>query len=214
MGENPSAARGGGGAMTSRFRSLLLASALGAAAAGVQAQEGSAAPAAARTTRPKEPVAAIDEAYRCLAKTKEEGIAACRSALTLGPAPWRAEVIRQALAVKLTNLERLQEAVEVYRESARLWPKDAAAQLRFGSALLYFAADAAGSEAPLREALRLDPQSATAQATLAMALLTSGRFSEARSAFDEAVRLDPSYFEGRPGARQAYEAAQRGEGWP
>ena len=172
------------------------------------------APAPARMTRTKEPVAAINESYRCLAKTKEEGIAACQSALTLGLAPWRAEVIRQALAVKLSNLVRLEEAVEVYRESARLLPKDAAAQLRFGSALLYFAADAAASEAPLREALRLDPQDATTQATLAMAFLSLGRLSEARGAFDEAVRLDPAYFEGRPGALHAYQAAQRGEVWP
>jgi cytochrome c-type biogenesis protein CcmH/NrfG len=164
--------------------------------------------------RTKESVAAIDESYRCLAKTKEEGIAACQNALTLGLAPWRAEIIRQALAVKLINLVRLGEAVDVYRESARLLPKDAAAQLRFGSALLYFAADAAASEAPLRQALRLDPQNAAAQATLAMALFALGRLGEARGAFDEAARLDPSYFEGRPGARQAYQAAQRGESWP
>lgn len=174
----------------------------------------STAPAPARMARTHESVAAIDESYRCLAKTKEEGIAACKSALTWGLTPWRAEVIRQALAVKLTSLVRLEEAVDVYRESARLLPKDAGAQLRFGSALLYLAADAAASEAPLREALRLDPQDATAQATLAMAFIALGRLEEARGAFDEAVRLDPSYFEGRPGARHAYQAAQRGEGWP
>jgi len=53
-----------------------------------------------------------------------------------------------------------------------------------------------------------------AQATLAVALFALGRFAEARGAFDEAVRLDPSYFEGRPAVRQVYEAAQRGESWP
>jgi len=174
----------------------------------------SAAPAPARTARTKEPVGVIDESYRCLAKTKEEGVAACKSALALAPAPWRAEVLRQVLAAKLTNLVRLEEAVEVYRESARLLPADAGAQLRFGSAILYLAADPAASEGPLREALRLDPHNATAQATLAMALFALGRFPEARGAFDEVLRLDPSYFEGRPGVRQAYEAAQRGESWP
>lgn len=174
----------------------------------------SAAPAPARRAPTKESVAVIDQSYRCLAKTKEEGVAACQSALALAPAPWRAEVLRQVLALKLTNLVRLEEAVEVYRESARLMPADPGAQLRFGSAVLYFAADPAGSEAPLREALRLDPQDATAQATLAVALFALGRFSEARAGFDEAVRLDPSYFEGRPAVRQVYQAAQRGESWP
>jgi cytochrome c-type biogenesis protein CcmH/NrfG len=123
-------------------------------------------------------------------------------------------VLRQALAVKLTNLVRLQEAAEVYRESARLLPNDAAVQLRFGSAMLYFAADPAASEEPLHRALLLDPQNATAHATLAMALFALGRFQDAGAAFDEALRLDPSYFEGRPGARQVYEAAGRGESWP
>jgi len=168
----------------------------------------------ARAGRGKESVAVIDAAYRCLAKTKEEGIAACRSALALGPAPWRAEVLRQALAVRLIGLVRFEEAVAVYRESALARPAEAGAQLRFGSALLHFAADPAAAEAPLREALRLDPSDATAQATLAMALMSLGRLPEARAAFDEALRLDPSYLDGRPGTRQTYQAAQRGERWP
>ncbi len=172
------------------------------------------APAPPKAERGKESVAAIEAAYRCLATTKGEGVEACRSALALGPAFWRAEVLRQALAVKLVDLLRFEEAVAVYRESALALPTDAGAQLRFGSALLYFAADAAAAEAPLREALRLDPNSAAGQATLAMALISLGRLPEARAAFDEVLRLDPSYLDGRPGARQAYEAAQRGASWP
>lgn len=172
------------------------------------------APAPVRPAGTTESVAVIEESYRCLARAKEEGVAACRAALALNPAPWRAEVLRQVLAARLTTLVRLDEVVEVYRESARVLPGDPAAQLRFGSALLYFAVDPSGAEAPLREALRLDPQNPTAHATLAMALLSLGRFPEARDAFDEAVRLEPAYFENRPGARQAYEAVRRGESWP
>ncbi len=162
----------------------------------------------------RETVAAVEESYRCLAKTKEEGAAACQNALARGVAPWRAEVLRQALALKLVGLVRFDEAVEVYRESARALPADAKVQLRLGSALLYLGSDAETAEGHLRDALRLDPQNPEAHATLAQALASLGRLIEARASFDEAARLDPTYFDHRPAARATYEAVQRGTPWP
>ena len=40
------------------------------------------------------------------------------------------------------------------------------------------------------------------------------RHEEAVAAFTEALRLDPEALELRPAAKAAFEAAQRGEGWP
>jgi Ca-activated chloride channel family protein len=70
------------------------------------------------------------------------------------------------------------------------------------------------AEPELREATRLRPEDAEAQALLGNALALMGRAPDAVAAFEQALRLDPTVLDRRPAARAAYDAARRGERWP
>jgi tetratricopeptide (TPR) repeat protein len=141
-------------------------------------------------------------------------VVACREALRLGLPPARAEAARRALAAHLIALDRGPEAIAVYREAVAVRPDDPEARLRLGRALLVLGGDAEGAVTELGGALRLSPKSAEAYGLLGAAQLAQGQLPESAAAFAEAERLDPSYFELRPAARLAYQAAQGGASWP
>jgi tetratricopeptide (TPR) repeat protein len=107
-----------------------------------------------------------------------------------------------------------ERAVEVYREAARAQPDDAEAHLRLGQALLSIASDAEAALPVLQRARELRPDDDRMHGAAGLALSALGRTAEAVSAFEAALRVDPEFFLSRPGARRAYEAAQRGERWP
>ncbi|HEY3121552.1 MAG TPA: tetratricopeptide repeat protein [Vicinamibacteria bacterium] len=155
-----------------------------------------------------------DETRRCLEAPREQGIEPCRRALALGPRAERAELLRRSLAGRLGSLGRWEEAAAVYRESARVRPADGDAQLRAGSALLDGLNRAEEALPYLREAVRLKPSDGRAHGLLAFALADAGRFPDAVAEFEAALKLEPSYFERRPAARAAYEAARSGKRWP
>jgi Flp pilus assembly protein TadD len=141
-------------------------------------------------------------------------VAACRKATELGLSPERAALAQDVLALRLASLDRWEESVVALRELARLRPDEVEAQLRLGSALLHGLGQAAEAAEVLRQAGRLAPGDARVHAELALALSQLGEPAQARVEFEEAVRLDPAYLEGRPAARLAFEAAQRAERWP
>ncbi|HEV8254483.1 MAG TPA: tetratricopeptide repeat protein [Vicinamibacteria bacterium] len=115
---------------------------------------------------------------------------------------------------RLASLGRWEEAAAVYRESARLRPADGDAQLRAGAALLDGLNRPEEALLYVREAVRLKPSDARAHGLLALASASAGHFPEAVSEFEAALRLQPSYFDQRPAARAAYEAARAGRRWP
>jgi tetratricopeptide (TPR) repeat protein len=158
--------------------------------------------------------AAREQARRCLERPREEGVEACRGALALGLVPARAALVRRTLALKLLDLERGGEAVEVYRDAVRAQPADPEAQLRLGQALLSILGDAEAALPVLERAREQRPDEARMHGAVGLALSAQGRARGAVEAFEAALRLDPDFLESRPGARRAYEAAQRGERWP
>jgi len=144
----------------------------------------------------------------------EEGVVACRHALSIALPAARAASLRRVLALKLAGLRRWDDVVEVYRGDVRAQPADADAQERLGHALLHVAGRPEEAMGPLQEAIRLRPDRASAHAELGIALAALGRASEAVAAFAEAARLEPAYFESRPAAQATLEAARRGQRWP
>jgi tetratricopeptide (TPR) repeat protein len=169
---------------------------------------------AAQTAPVAETSAAREEARQCLEQPRERAIEACRRALALPLRPARQAVVQRALALNLVAVGREDEALEVYREAARVRPDDADAQLRLGRALLSMAGDAEAALPALTRAVELRPEEPRAHGMLALALGARGRTAEAVGAFEAALRLDPEFFSSRPGARLVYEAARRGEAWP
>jgi tetratricopeptide (TPR) repeat protein len=157
---------------------------------------------------------AAEDERLCLSRKKEEAVLACRQALRLGLPARRASVVRSVLAAELSGLGRGEEALEIYREQAALAPEDPETQLRFGSALFFLVNRPAEAVPVLQTCLRLSPQNALAYGALGTALAALEQHPEAAAAFAEAARLDPDYFEGRPAARQTYEASQQGKRWP
>lgn len=141
-------------------------------------------------------------------------IDACRSAERLDLPAVRARNVRLALARALTGAQRYPEALEAYRDAARLAPEDAEGHLRLAEALLHLQGDAQGAVDETRSALLLDPQSARAYGLLGAALHALGQPAEALAAFAEAARLDPEFFSSRPAAREMDEASRRGAAWP
>jgi tetratricopeptide (TPR) repeat protein len=141
-------------------------------------------------------------------------IEACRIAERLDLPAGRAGHVRLSLARALTGAQRYAEALEAYRDAARLAPDDAEGRLRVAEALLHLQGDPQSAVDETRSALLLDPRSARAYGLLGAALLALGQPAEASAAFAEAARLDPEYFSRRPAAREMDEASRRGAAWP
>jgi tetratricopeptide (TPR) repeat protein len=161
-----------------------------------------------------ESLAALLEARRCEQAEGEQKVVVCRGALSLGLRPQRADSIRQILALQLASLERWDELIAVYQESARLHPADPLAQYRLGAALLFAAGRLDEAVTALRAAVLLRPDYGEAHGALGVALNALGRHAEAVAALEEAVRLDPTYLEGRPASREVLAAAREGRVWP
>ncbi len=158
--------------------------------------------------------AAREQARLCEDLTGEEGLVACRRALSLGLAPARVGPVRELLARRLVALERWEELAAHFAEDARLQPENAVFQFRLGSTLLFALGRVEESLGPLPEAVRLDPGRAEYHVTYALALSALGRPREAAAAFEEALGVDPEVLAGRPAAQAVLEAARRGESWP
>jgi tetratricopeptide (TPR) repeat protein len=196
--------------MAEAGRLRLLAVALAMALAGREArgaERGTPAP-------PGETPAAREQARQCERKSLEEGVAACRAALTLGVGPERRGPVREMLAKHLVALERWGELAELLREGVRLDPNNAVAWHRLGLTLLFALDEPSEATSALEEAVRLAPREAPFRVGLALALHATGHQKEAAAAFEDALRVDPAVLEGRPAARAAMEAAGHGEPWP
>jgi tetratricopeptide (TPR) repeat protein len=158
--------------------------------------------------------AAREQARLCEELAGEEGLLACRRALTLGLAPGRVGPVRELLARRLVARERWDELAAHLQEDMRRQPESAPFHFRLGSVLLFSLGRAEESLGPLLEAVRLDPAVAEYHVACALALSALGRPQEAAAAFEEALSLDPEVLSGRPAAREVREAARRGESWP
>jgi tetratricopeptide (TPR) repeat protein len=172
-----------------------------------------AGPLTAAPARTEGPLAR-EHAYRCLSGAGAAGMEDCQKALDLGVGRERAALLLRVLAQKQQILKRWDDAVATYRRLAALTPDDPDAQYRLGAALLYVLNDPESALAVLRAALNLKPDDARAQGDLGAALNALGRFSESTAAFEEALRLDPAFFERRPAAQRLFEASRRGQRWP
>ena len=155
--------------------------------------------------------AQTEDRRRCLEARRQAAVTACQKALQARLSASATAIVRQALVSALVELSRLDEAVEVLREGARLGADDAEAQLKLGSALLHFAGNPSEAVPVLQASLRLRADDPRAYGELGLALHRLGQHAEAAAAFAEAERLDADYFEDRPAARAAYQASQRGE---
>ena len=169
-----------------------------------------AVPAAAGADTP----AALAEARRCWGTVGEPGLAACRRALEAGLTPSRASRVELTLATRLAGLGRWDEAADVHRRAVARRPQDGEAHRRLGAALLHGLGRPSEAEASLREAIRLGAGEARTWGDLALSLVGLGRLPDAVAAFDEALRRDAKFLEGRPGAGAAYDAARQGRPWP
>ncbi|MGE0452644.1 MAG: hypothetical protein AB7O37_04390 [Vicinamibacteria bacterium] len=143
-----------------------------------------------------------------------DSLAACREALRLGLRGERAAAIRLALAQKLADALDWEGAVAVYGELVHDRPGDAAAWLRLGQAQLLGVGLPAQALVSLETAARLAPGDADAACLLGQAYNAVGRQPEAIRELERAQLLDAGVLERRPGAREALEAARRGEAWP
>jgi tetratricopeptide (TPR) repeat protein len=141
-------------------------------------------------------------------------VSACRRALELGLPVSRQPAIEVALAVRLADLSRWDEVVEVYRGAVLRRPADADVRLRLGAALLDMQGRPAEAEPELREATRLRPDDPEGHLLVADALARLGRAADSVAEFEEALRLDPTVLDHRAAAKAAYDAARRGERWP
>lgn len=152
----------------------------------------------------------------CLSLAVEKAVAieGCRRALALGLSPDWAGAIRLYLARRLADAMRWDDVVAVYRELVATRPRDAEAQLRLGHALLYGVRSGVEAELAYRRALSLAPDDPAAWASLGAALNTQARHPEAEAAFEQALALDPEYFDTHEAARVVYEASRRGQTWP
>jgi tetratricopeptide (TPR) repeat protein len=158
--------------------------------------------------------AARADARTCLETDGDTAVAACHSALARGLAPEREALVLRAIALNLAAQQRWDEALEAYRQEAARRPGDADVERRVGLLLLLALGRAAEAEAPLREAVRLQPNDAEAWVGLALALGAQGRTAEAAAAFEEARSHDSAILADRPAAAALFEAARHGEAWP
>jgi Flp pilus assembly protein TadD len=157
---------------------------------------------------------AIAATKTCLARADAAGVDACRKALALTQVPERRETLTQVLAEKLATLGRWEEASGAFEEVVRMRPRDAEARLGLAAAWLYGMGRAEDALAPLGAAADLLPDDPRPWIERGIALVALGRHAEAVTAFEEALRRDPSCLEARPAASEVLEAARDGKTWP
>ena len=85
---------------------------------------------------------------------------------------------------------RRSEAIEHYRQAARLDPRDWKAHFELGG-LLGQDGDIPGAKAESEAAVRLNPAFPTSHLNLGLALVKLGSLDEAERQFEETLRLDP-----------------------
>jgi tetratricopeptide (TPR) repeat protein len=169
----------------------------------------------AAVTRPhEEGPAARTEARACLEGEDEKSLEACRNALALGLRPEREAAVRQIIVLRLAAQQRWDDVVDTYRDEGARRPDDGEVHRRLGLVLLLALDRPLEAEAPLREAVRLQPHDAEAWLGMALALGAQGRGAEALAAFEAARTRDAGVLEDRPAAAAVYEAVKRGERWP
>ena len=108
----------------------------------------------------------------------------------------------------LAAVDRLDEAVEAYRESVRLDPFYASAYYNLGNVLAQLEQYDQAAEA-LQETLRLDPRHVKAQVHLASILLDTGKVDESVARYRAALQLDPRHAMARAGLAKALRVAGR-----
>ena len=91
----------------------------------------------------------------------------------------------------LLNEGKLPEALEILQQAVVADPKSSRAFQRLGGAQL-MSQNYAGSILSFQRAIRLDANNAEAFIGMGMAYLHSGRYGLARSALEEAKRIDPT----------------------
>jgi tetratricopeptide (TPR) repeat protein len=161
-----------------------------------------------------ETATAREQARLCERLSGADAVTACRAALRLGIGPERRDPLRELLAKQLVALERWDELAELFRDEVRRDPQDADAWQRLGATLLFALNLPAESVGALEQAVQLAPQDVDARVTLGLALAASGRYVDAVTAFDQALRRDPLALDDRPAARATLDAAREGRSWP
>jgi eukaryotic-like serine/threonine-protein kinase len=105
------------------------------------------------------------------------------------------------MAHALSNRGESDEAIEIFRELARLRPGNGrhaaclAENLRERGRSKEAAAALEQGVASLREAIRLRPGAYAGHNNLGLALVSQGKLDEAVTEYREAIRLQPDYFE-------------------
>ncbi|MDH3902900.1 MAG: hypothetical protein OES90_06730, partial [Xanthomonadales bacterium] len=97
---------------------------------------------------------------------------------------------QQVRAQPEVDVDKLIEAIRLYREATEADPDSALAHSRLAAALLYLG-DMEGAEAPIFRALSLDPELSEVQDTLGLFYWARG-LPEAGTAFERAVELNPN----------------------
>lgn len=113
--------------------------------------------------------------------------------LTLNP---RLIVGHLARAIALTNRHRLAEAVEQARTAVQLYPHSDSSHLVLG-VTSYMKGDTNGAIAAYQQAVALETEQAVVFNFLGEAYASTGKHDEAVSAFQQALRLSPNFFQAR-----------------
>lgn len=133
-------------------------------------------------------------------------IAAYRRTLELKPGLYEASL---NLGMVLVRAKQPLEAVKPLTDAAAAKPKEPRPRLYLAEALSASGAEASAVETAYREAIALDPKSASAQHGLGRALAKQAKWEEAGSAYRQAVELDPQYKDALGEIAQQLEAAGR-----
>jgi tetratricopeptide (TPR) repeat protein len=105
-------------------------------------------------------------------------------------------MLRHILAGELENQGRAAEAVPLYEQAARLYPRSSRAQLRWGQSLAVTGQREAGMDL-IRKSVELAPHSPAAQRALAAALAERGQTADAIRYYEQAVTIDPGGWRAR-----------------
>jgi tetratricopeptide (TPR) repeat protein len=99
-------------------------------------------------------------------------------------------VWRTTVAQALINADEVTQALPILEAVRRDYPKDVQAHLAFGRALISLE-KWTEAEAPLKQALSLQPEDPEAMKAMAIIALRRGEFSRARELITSVLRIDP-----------------------